>query len=51
MTIHGIEEQQDVSEEDMVTSHNSRMSQVVLLSFKSPFQHTGGEVAKLREKS
>ena len=50
MTIHGIEEQLDVSEEDVVTSHNSRMSQAVPLSFKSPFQHIGGEVANLEKR-
>ena len=50
MTIHGIEERRDVSEEDVVTSHNSRRNQAVLLSFKNPFQHDGGEVAKLGEK-
>ena len=50
MTIHGIEEQLDVSEEDVVTSHNSRMSQSVPLSLKSPFQHTGGEVANLEKR-
>ena len=50
MTIHGIEEQRDVSEEDVVTSHNSRRSQAVLLSFKNPFQHDGREVAKLGKR-
>ena len=50
MTIHGIEERRDVSEEDVVTSHNSRRSQAVLLSFKNPFQHDGREVAKLGGK-
>ena len=50
MTVHGIEERRDVSEEDVVTSHNSRRSRAVLLSFKSPFQHDGREVAKLEEE-
>ena len=51
MTVHGIEERRDVSEEDVVTSHNSRRNQAVLLSFKNPFQHDGREVAKTWKKS